>query len=53
MTVFHFLTYNMCKVDDLDESDFEDMENDHDDLDFENDIADNKDITELDEDLDD
>ena len=45
----------MCKVDDLDESDFEDMENDHDieenknvtevdtgDLDFEDDIVDNE-----------
>ena len=32
---------NMCKVDDLDESDFEDMENDHD-------IEENKNVTEVD-----
>ena len=31
----------MCKVDDLDESDFEDMENDHD-------IEENKNVTEVD-----
>ena len=45
MTVFHFLTYNMCNVDDLDESDFEDMEND-------DDIVTDKDVTEVDDDLD-
>ena len=52
----------MCKVDDLDESDFEDMENDDDivedknvtevdtgDLDFEDDIVDVKNVTELDD----
>ena len=40
----------MCKVDELDESDFEDMGNDHDNLDFENDIADNKTDSEVDTD---
>ena len=35
----------MCKVDDLAESDFEDMEND-------DDIVDNKSVTEVDDDLD-
>ena len=54
------------KVDDLDESDFENMENDDDivedktdsevdtgDLDLEDDIVDNKNVTEVDDDLDD
>ena len=41
MTVFHFLTHNMCNVDDLDESDFEDMEND-------DDIVEDKNVTEVD-----
>ena len=57
MTVFHFLTYNMCNVDDLesDEEENSDMENDDDivevktdsevdtdNLDFEDDIVDNE-----------
>ena len=41
MTVFHFLTHNMCNVDDLDESDI-------DDLDFENDILEDKNYSEVD-----
>ena len=64
MTVFHFLTYNMCNVDDLesDEEENSDMENDDDivevktdsevdtdNLDFEDDIVDVKNVTELDD----
>ena len=45
-----FVTHNMCKVDDLDDQEKSNMGNDIDDLDFENDIVEDKNYSEVDTD---